>query len=63
MTRTERIGGAFAIAVAAALLLSICTRTGNLHPGLQQFLSNRIDPAVNAISSSVAEHSQEMAPP
>jgi hypothetical protein len=63
MSTTERIGGAAAIAVAAALLLSISVRTGAFHSDFQAFLANRVVPAANAISSSIAEHSEEMAPP
>jgi hypothetical protein len=63
MTKTERIGGAAAVAIAAALSLSISARTASPYPSFQQFLANRIDPAVNAICSSIAEHSEEMVSP
>lgn len=57
------MSGATAIAVAAALLLSISGRTGRVYPDIHEFLANRVVPAMNAISSSIAEQPADMAPP
>jgi len=63
MTRTKRICAAAAVASAVATLLSISGRTGSLYPDMQKLRASSVDLAINAISTSIAEHPAEMIPP
>jgi len=53
---------ALSLAVAAAML-SVPGRSERVYPGVHAFLANRVVPAMNTVSGSIAEQSQEMAPP
>jgi len=65
MTRTLSLISSFAavsLAVAAAML-SVPGRAESFYPGVQDFLANRVVPAMSAISSGIAKQPEEMAPP
>ena len=65
MTRTLSLISSLAALslAAAAAMLSVPGRAESFYPSVQDFLANRVVPAMNAISSSIAEQSEEMAPP
>jgi len=64
MTRTFGLVSsvtALILAMAAALL-SVPGRTANLYSGIQ-LLASSADPAITALSDSIAEHPAAMMPP
>ena len=65
MTRTLSLISNLAVVslAVAALMLSLPGRAESFYPDVQDFLANRVVPAMNAISSSIAEQPEEMAPP
>jgi len=64
MTRTlSLISGLAALSlVTTAAMLSIPGRAESFYPDVQDFLANRAVPAMSAISDSIAEQSEEIAP-
>ena len=64
MTRTfNLISSVTALMLAtAAALLSVPGRTSSLYSGIQ-LLASRADPAITALSDSIAEHPSAMMPP
>ena len=65
MTRTlSLITSLAALSLAAtAAMLSVPGRAESFYPDVQDFLANRVVPAMSVISDSIAEQSEEMAPP
>jgi hypothetical protein len=64
MTRTQTmVSSATALMLASVIaLLAVPGRTGGLYAEIQR-LANRVAPAMDAISGSIAEHPAEMIPP
>jgi len=65
MTRTLSLISSLAALslVAAAAMLSVPGRADSFYPNVQDFLTNRVAPAMNTISSSIAEQSAEIVAP
>lgn len=64
MTRTFRLISSVTVLMlaTAVALLSVPGRTASFYYEIQP-LASRVDPAINALSASIAAHPAEMIPP